>query len=201
MRWAGSLLIGVALACSWVLAQGTNAPPAPAASTNITSKPPRTPISDEERAKREQERLRQLEADTNKAWTELSLDEKRGALDWYRGLIQLPSTEQRSIRERIDRYLHMSGEERKQIETNYERWAQMTPAERDRARQEYLRLRYDYETKWRKDHPNQPPPPFRLPATKVAAKKAPTKPKPAETNLASATVAGTTNQPNRTETP
>jgi hypothetical protein len=188
MRWLGSLLFGVALAGSPARAQQS--------ATNAPAPPARAPITDEERARREQERVKKLEDDANKAWTELPLGDKQRALDWYRNLAQLPSVEQKAIRERIDRYLHLSGDERKRIEANYERWAQMTPAERDRARQEYLRLRYEYETKWRKDHPNEAPPPFQLPATKVA-----TKPKPAQTNLTATVVAVVTNPPAQKEKP
>ena len=127
-----------------------------------------TPAKDDEKARREKEKLQRQEDELNKAWSALSVGDKRNALDWYRGLAQLPGTEQRSIRERLDRYSKMSKEDREQLERNYEKWAKMTPAERERARQEYLRLRYEYETKWRKDHPNEPPPPFKLAAPKPA---------------------------------
>ena len=159
--------------------------PVPPSATNVAAEilqagPGPSSLSEGEHPRRE-ERFRWQEEEVARAWTELSLDDKQRALEWYRGVRQLPLLEQRSLRESVERYLRMSPEEKQQLEKNCERWAQMTKAERERARLEFLRLRWEYERKWRKEHPDQPPPPFHLPQpTPAPLAKQPEKGKTAE---------------------
>jgi hypothetical protein len=116
------------------------------------------------------EQTRRLEAQ-NTQWNALPVEDRTRVLQLYMDLQQLPKEEHKIIRDRINQYLRMTRGERKQLEENYERWAKMPPAEREKARQTYLRLRWEYETKWRKEHPGQEPPPFKLnkPTPEVAA--------------------------------
>lgn len=179
-RVAVIALLGLVLSGAvWVQADDEGATLAnTAGTTNLTAEVPKTKeqLAAEDKLRREKEKLQRQEDELNKAWSALPLNDKRNALDWYRGFAQLPAAERKSVRERVDRYRNMSKDEKLQLERNNERWAKMTPQERERARLEYLRLRYEYETRWRKEHPNEPPPPFRLapPKSTVTTTNSPT---------------------------
>jgi len=137
--------------------------------------PPKPPAKTPEQL--EAEKARRLEVQ-NKQWNALSVEERDRVLRLHLELQQLPKDELKIIRDRINRYQRMTAAERQQLETNHERWAKMKPAEREQARRAYLRLRWEYEVKWRKEHPGQEPPPFKLSKPQTAVAAAP----PAATN-------------------
>ena len=68
----------------------------------------------------------------------------------------------------------MTPQERKQLQQNYQRWQQMTPEQRERAREQFLRHRNEFEEKWRKEHPGEETPP--LPGQTGASTNSPAPP-------------------------
>ncbi len=104
------------------------------------------------------------ETQLNEKWNTLSPREKAVALRFSTALRQMPPEERKFIHDRIERFLEMTPEERHRLKENNERWQKMTPEEKQQAREKYRQRRKEFEEKWRKEHPNEPPPPFLMPS-------------------------------------
>ena len=107
-----------------------------------------------------EEQRQQLEQQVSQSWETLSLQEKQQVLRFHSALKEMPKEERNSIRERFERVLSMTPEQRQQMRENMERWRKMTPEERQKAREEYRKRKHEFEQQWRRDHPNQTPPPY-----------------------------------------
>lgn len=105
------------------------------------------------------EQRAELEKRLNERWQALPLNEKLQAMRFHRGLSAMNPEEQRFVRERFERFIHMTDREREQLRANRERWRAMSPEERDRARHAYWRRQQELQRRWQEQHPGQPPPP------------------------------------------
>ncbi len=112
----------------------------------------RPPLTDEQRAQKEQQ--------LNDDWSKLPLEAKMRVMRLHHALTQLPPEERKFIHDRIGRFLAISREERQRMKENAERWGKMTPEEREQARQNFREHRRQFEEKWRQEHHGEEPPPF-----------------------------------------